>query len=359
MKLMPVDVNVSVCVPAYKRPHMLAQLVASFKSQSCDGIELVIGDDSPTDDARTLLRGVFDGDRRIRYHHNEDNLGFCRNLGQLLRLARGEVILLLGDDDLLLGQFALATYWQVFRDYPAVHFAYPNQVQIDVEGRFDGYYRHFDRSQRFPSGRESFSGPWLKSIQIAGLAVRRTDELLHAYPSDIMLFPQVLCVGRLLRCHESFGIAEPLVAVRAHDDQLGFHANRGKRIVGPERHQELEVMEIVAALSGDADAGDGPDEPLCERLMARALATNLPNERIRGSRRIAVENCTRYWARSQSARWYPLLWVALVACIALPRPVLIGARDWLKWSARLRVGSVNRWYVSEIQRQLAFGTREI
>lgn len=91
----------SVLVPAYNRPEHLAQCInALTKSQRMD-IEILVSEDaSPScDQSKMLLAGY--NDRRLKCFFQENNLGWSDNRNFLISKARGEYLILIGDDDLL------------------------------------------------------------------------------------------------------------------------------------------------------------------------------------------------------------------------------------------------------------------
>ena len=89
--------RVSVVVTTYNRAALLPRAVDCVLAQIYDDYELIIVDDCSTDDTPAVVR-TFE-DSRIRVVRHEDNMGQCaaRNTG--IRLARGEYIAFLDDDD--------------------------------------------------------------------------------------------------------------------------------------------------------------------------------------------------------------------------------------------------------------------
>ena len=167
------------------------------------------------------------------------------------------------------------------------------------------------------------------------------------------LFPQVELVGRLLSRHASYGIADFLVAPRAHADQLGFHANRRERIVGPEQHGSLEILDMVDRLN--LEEPPGPDLDRTARSLARSLATNLPNEKVQGSTRIALTNVLRLMRRSPAARRSPSLLLSVLVTMPTPPRALDWLRSTTKRVIRRRHRREKEWFESELRRQRARG----
>ena len=238
---------VSVCVPAFDRPEMTMQLIASFLKQSYVAKELVISDDSPNERIRDLVNGLCEPS--IKYFKNPHNLGYSRNLLRSMELAQGDFIILMGDDDAFLTRNALARYASVFIDNPTVGYVYSNQVQFSNRVRVQAKFQFFQTDKCFSKGEDSMRNTWMTSVFIPGLAIRKGISTRDLYPSADMLFPQVELVGSIVNQSESYGIEECLIAGRAHREQLGFYAIKGERIKGPEKHGTTELFAIFERLS--------------------------------------------------------------------------------------------------------------
>ncbi|BCM93988.1 hypothetical protein IAD21_05883 [Abditibacteriota bacterium] len=92
---------VSICIPAFNRPDLLAECVRAALGQSYKNVEVLIGDDSRDDSSEGALRdaGLLE---RVSYERNSPSLGQARNVNRLLERARGERVVLIHDDDWLL-----------------------------------------------------------------------------------------------------------------------------------------------------------------------------------------------------------------------------------------------------------------
>jgi glycosyltransferase involved in cell wall biosynthesis len=86
----------SVLIPAYK-PHHLRQAIQSVLAQSYGDYELIVVDDSSPHEVKADF-----SDCRVRYHRTSRNLGAqdpSRTWNYALQFGKGELIVLLGDDD--------------------------------------------------------------------------------------------------------------------------------------------------------------------------------------------------------------------------------------------------------------------
>lgn len=95
---------VSIIIPSYERPVLILRAIESILSQSFKDIEVVVVDDSRTDAVRIAVSKV--ADPRVRYFHNEEQLGFAENKNQGVKMSRaGKYIAFCDDDDEFLDGF--------------------------------------------------------------------------------------------------------------------------------------------------------------------------------------------------------------------------------------------------------------
>lgn len=87
-------------IPAYNRPQLLAQALASIAAQTADvDFEVVLCDDGNLDQVRRLAAEFPGG--RCRYLQNQPPLGAVGNWNRCLESARGDWVTLLHEDDTL------------------------------------------------------------------------------------------------------------------------------------------------------------------------------------------------------------------------------------------------------------------
>ena len=94
---------VSVIIPTYNRSWGLIRAVKGVLNQSFENFELVIVDDYSPDNTQEVVQG-FD-DSRIRYFRQPQNVGLAENWGTGLKLAQGEFVTFLMDDDFYKADF--------------------------------------------------------------------------------------------------------------------------------------------------------------------------------------------------------------------------------------------------------------
>ena len=125
---------VSVCIPAYKRPAMLALALRSAVEQGYEPLEVVVGDDSPDEAAIAVIESVRAATHvPVRYRRNEPHLGQSANVDQLFIDAQGRYLILLHDDDVLLPGAIARMMAPVLKD-PRVRVTFGKQTYIDERG---------------------------------------------------------------------------------------------------------------------------------------------------------------------------------------------------------------------------------
>jgi glycosyltransferase involved in cell wall biosynthesis len=92
--------KLSVCIPAYKRPDLLAGALDSVIS-SCrsDCIEVLVCDDSPDRQNQRVVMDKALSHPNVRYVHNENRLGLDANIKKCFDEASGDYVLVMGEDD--------------------------------------------------------------------------------------------------------------------------------------------------------------------------------------------------------------------------------------------------------------------
>lgn len=98
----------SICIPTYNGASLIGETLKSILSQDFQNYEIIISDDNSTDNTLEVIKGFKDA--RIKVFKNKENLGCGRNLEVLRKLAKGDVLFLMGQDDILLKAALSKTY---------------------------------------------------------------------------------------------------------------------------------------------------------------------------------------------------------------------------------------------------------
>ncbi|WP_413166781.1 glycosyltransferase family 2 protein [Capilliphycus salinus ALCB114379] len=98
-----VDIRFSIVITTYNRLNLLKRAIDSALKQTVP-CEVVVADDCSSDGTEEYVRGMCqsqDSDRRIIYHRNDRNRGHSQTMNLAVRLASGEWIKPVDDDDYL------------------------------------------------------------------------------------------------------------------------------------------------------------------------------------------------------------------------------------------------------------------
>jgi glycosyltransferase involved in cell wall biosynthesis len=110
-------IKYSICIPAYKSRY-LKECIQSILQQSLDNFELIILNDCSPEPIEEIVSEFQDS--RINYFKNDVNVGALNlvdNWNKCLSLAVGEFVVIMGDDDLLEGDF-LKEFSHIISEYP-------------------------------------------------------------------------------------------------------------------------------------------------------------------------------------------------------------------------------------------------
>jgi glycosyltransferase involved in cell wall biosynthesis len=184
---------ISVCILAYNRAALLPALLEGVLAQDTTFTDwecIVSEDASPERDAIRAVVEEFarrappnsEGQSRFRYHQNARTLGYDGNFRQLVALAKGRYVFMMGNDDLVAAGAlrtvadALARHGEIggilraydfFRDDPA------RPIQTN---------RYYARETRFPAGERAIVATFRRFVVVSGLVLNR--DAAHALATD-------------------------------------------------------------------------------------------------------------------------------------------------------------------------------
>lgn len=93
---------ITVCIPTYCRYNLLERALKSVLNQNFSSVEIIISDNASADGSWNQTKQLSDWDQRILTRRNQNNLGWTGNLNECIKIARGEFLVFLCDDDEML-----------------------------------------------------------------------------------------------------------------------------------------------------------------------------------------------------------------------------------------------------------------
>ena len=91
--------KISVLMSVYNDEKTLERSIESILKQTFKNFELLINDDSSTDDSFKIIKNFSNIDNRIKFFQNENNTGLTKSLNKLIRQSSGEFIARQDSDD--------------------------------------------------------------------------------------------------------------------------------------------------------------------------------------------------------------------------------------------------------------------
>ena len=95
------DIQVSIILPTYNRAFCIARTIEAILSQTFTDWELIVCDDSSSDETKNIVDSYLWRDIRVRYHRNSRRLGLPNNRNQGINLSIGKLIYFIEDDVVL------------------------------------------------------------------------------------------------------------------------------------------------------------------------------------------------------------------------------------------------------------------
>lgn len=208
------DLKFSILIPTYNRASLLKQTIESILRQSFEDYEVVICDDCSIDSTEEVVKNF--KDRRIKYYRNKVNLGYGKNLQACYEKATGDILYLMGHDDILLKDALLKTYnaFKLGDDIGVVtrpYYWFYENIKVPVravrpyDSKNDIVISIFDGKEQIRSLFESVG-------QLSGLAYRRKyiDTNFHEEIFPAHIYP----LASILKKYKAVYLKDYTVAVR-------------------------------------------------------------------------------------------------------------------------------------------------
>lgn len=241
--------KVSVCIPTYNRAEMLCESAASVLRQTFSDFELIISDNASEDATKSVVRRL--EDKRIVYVRNSRNLGPLENMNRCLRLARGQFIAFLPDDDVMLRE-NLAHKVAVLEENPELGLVHSSYHVIDKFGQIvkantnwgHGPDRALDGME---DRRELLAGMYnrinLSTVLFRRACYERLGGFTSGFAGEIGLAFDYEYWMRIAVYYEVAFLAKPLVNWRIHPDSL-----TNTRLVSDEHRRLKQVLGVKGFL---------------------------------------------------------------------------------------------------------------
>jgi glycosyltransferase involved in cell wall biosynthesis len=243
---------ISVVLPVYNRIEYLGQAIDSVLTQTYKNWELIIADDASDENTKEFL-AQYNEISNIRIYSNPKNLGLFTNLNQAIRQSKGECLLLLCSDDLLLPE-CLQNSLSFLRNNSQVEIVLSAFKVIDLNGEelpsasIFYYNQIISQTSQLLNSNEVL--PLLLqhgSINgnLSGMFfTRKLYEKVGGFREDSVQIADWEWVYRVAKITPIFMSKIPVAVIRSHQKQLSAVNFKNLR-------NSLEVIEMVSILLKD------------------------------------------------------------------------------------------------------------
>lgn len=248
----------SVIIPSYNRPQHMTALLESILAQDFDDWECVITEDcAPRRDEVTAVVTPFveRSGGRIRYHLNEQNLGFDGSFRRLVELARGEYLFVMGDDDEVApGAFtAVAGAASRHPDLGVIRGCF--ELFRVKPGDMAQVRRYYPDEAVFAPGAPAMIATYRRLVAMSGLVLHRDISQRHATTRwDGTLFYQHWLAAHIMMERKSVFIPDVLAYFRDGGIPLFGNAEAEQGLYIPGEQPPATDLRMITSLMRIAEA---------------------------------------------------------------------------------------------------------
>ena len=247
---------VTIICLCYNHEAYVVESLNSVINQSYPSIELIIVDDCSSDSSKNVIRTWLEKNPQIRFIANETNLGNTKSFNKALKLAKGEYVIDLAADDILLPN-CITLQIEAFKNshYKNLGAVYGNVELILENGTFDSYYFPVNEQKKVIENR--ITGDIYLTVLSGGNSICSVSAMIKKTVFDhLQGYDETLAYEdldfwiRASRQYEFDFIDELLVQKRIVEDSLGsdFSKKKGSR-VRKINHSTYLILKKTIALN--------------------------------------------------------------------------------------------------------------
>jgi len=217
--------TLTIIIPTYNGSGWIEACIKSILTQSFQDYTIIISDDCSSDDTVDLIRKI--KDNRIIIHQNKKNVGYAKNLQILKKYVKGDILFLMGQDDILLRDGLLKTYSVFLKDESVgvvtrPYYWFDGKIKKPVRIILPYDPKH-DRIISITDGKREVQKIFESVGQLSGLAFRmkymQTNFNDETFPSHIYPFAEITKKYKVVYLHDY------TIAVRIESSQTRFKSS--------------------------------------------------------------------------------------------------------------------------------------
>ena len=124
---------VSICIPTYRQVVSLERCLNSILEQSFDSYEIIITDDTRTDEVKNFVENYNFQSKPYRYQKNSKQLGSPANWNEAIQLAKGKYIKVLHHDDWFAYSNSLQEFVNCLENKPEASIGFVSSRNVNLE----------------------------------------------------------------------------------------------------------------------------------------------------------------------------------------------------------------------------------
>jgi glycosyltransferase involved in cell wall biosynthesis len=231
---------VTFAVFAYNQERFIAEAVRGALAQTYSPLEIILSDDCSADSTFEFMQqeaARYSGPHEIRLNRNERNMGFAAHINQMMEMAKGQLIVAAGGDDVSLPERVEKLFAAYDLSNRKAMSLYSNATIINEGGQPGGPYL-------IGRGPDQLSARWMAE-HISGVLGcahawdRRVFDLFGPIQKEVLNEDMVIPFRSALIGEVKY-IDEPLVLYRLHGDNAHFKESKGIKC-GRDLHAALLI----------------------------------------------------------------------------------------------------------------------
>jgi glycosyltransferase involved in cell wall biosynthesis len=245
---------VSVICLSYNHEAYVVEALNSVINQTYPNIELLIADDCSSDHSVGVIQDWLQNHPNIYFSANEKNLGNTKTFNQLAKKTKGEFIIDLAADDVLLPD-CIEKQVTTFQNskYENLGIVYGNLIEIDENGNF---IRNYYTEEDYPESGDIYKmviGRTTKICSVSSMVKKSVFEKLGYYDENLAYEDLDLWV-RASRLYEFEYIDAFLVKKRELPTSLSaFFTQRNNKKTKRLHESSLAILKKAYALNQTKD----------------------------------------------------------------------------------------------------------
>ncbi len=126
---------ISICIPTYEQPQNLINCLNSIKMQTYANYEVIISDDSRTEDVKSVVK-TYESSMNIKYYSNDISLGSPENWNNAIKHAVGDYIKIMHHDDSFANRDSLQKIMNIFNDNEQIDIVFCSSRHVDNNQKY-------------------------------------------------------------------------------------------------------------------------------------------------------------------------------------------------------------------------------